>query len=101
MNGTTMRDGNLERTSIGVFKPEISQSDWITILEQMRCRRILLLELDAPDGVKTPQVAKALDYYRRAEKHYQGGVWRLTVEGLRQSLAALVGKKAQEGPRRR
>lgn len=96
LNGTTMRDGALERIALGSFEYEITQSDWIKILEQMQYRRVLLLELDAPDAVRTPELVAALNFYRDAEKHYLQGQWRNTVESLRQSLAALVGKRADD-----
>lgn len=96
LTGTTMRDGHLERLGVGDFEYVVNQSDWATILEQMQYRRLLLIELDAPNADRSAELAAALDYYRAAEKHYLNQSWRLTVESLRQTLAVLVGKKADE-----
>ncbi|WP_327313338.1 hypothetical protein [Streptomyces sp. NBC_01235] len=96
VTGTAMTDGNLERIGVGGIEYEINQSNWAAILEQMQYRRLLLIELDAPDANRPVEFAAALDYYRDAEKQYIKQEWRLTVEALRQTLAALVGKKADE-----
>ncbi|MEU5046842.1 hypothetical protein [Streptomyces griseorubiginosus] len=94
--GTTMRDGHLERLGVGNFEYEVTQSDWMALLEQMQYRRLLLIELDVPDASRSAEYGAALSYYRAAEKHYLNQEWRLTVESLRQTLAALVGKKADD-----
>lgn len=96
LTGTTMNDGNLERIGVGSVECELTQSDWAAILDQMQYRRLLLIELDAPDTSRSAEFRLALDYYRDAEKQYLKQEWRLTVEALRQSLAALVGKKADD-----
>lgn len=96
VTGTAMREGNLERIGVGSIEYEINQSNWAAILEQMQYRRLLLIELDAPDANRSVELKVALDYYRDAEKQYLKQEWRLTVEALRQSLAALVGKTADE-----
>ncbi|MFE7172286.1 hypothetical protein [Streptomyces sp. NPDC057616] len=96
LTGTTMRDGRLERIGVGNFEHEVTQSTWAAVLEQMQYRRLLLIELDAPDAGRSSEFKEALDYYRAAEKHYLNQEWRLTVESLRQTLAALVGKKVDE-----
>ncbi|WP_405954322.1 hypothetical protein [Streptomyces phaeochromogenes] len=96
VTGTAMTDGNLERIGVGSIENEISHSNWAAILEQMQYRRLLLIELDVPDANLSAEFAEALDYFRDAEKHYTNEEWRLTVEALRQTLAALVGKKADD-----
>ncbi|GHD80916.1 hypothetical protein GCM10010317_103520 [Streptomyces mirabilis] len=96
LTGTTMNDGNLERIGVGNVEYELTQSDWAAVLEQMQYRRLLLIELDAPDANRSEEFKVALDFYRDAEKQYLKQEWRLTVEALRQSLAALVGKTADE-----
>ena len=58
--------------------------------------RLLLVELDAPDASRPAEFAVALDHYRDAEKQYIRHEWRSAVEALRQTLAALVGKKADD-----
>jgi hypothetical protein len=96
LTGTTMRDGHLERIGVGSFEQKVTQSDWAAVLEQMQYRRLLLIELDAPDADRSAELKLALDFYRDAEKHYLNQQWRLTVESLRQTLAALVGRKVEE-----
>ncbi|WP_435212618.1 hypothetical protein [Streptomyces sp. bgisy034] len=96
VTGTAMRDGTLERIGVGSIEYEVNRSNWAAILEQMQYRRLLLIELDAPDAGRSAKFKEALDYYRAAEKHYLNQEWRLTVEALRQTLAALVGKKADD-----
>jgi hypothetical protein len=82
--------------SVGDFEYEVTQSDWVALLEQMQYRRLLLIELDVPDASRSAEYGAALSYYHAAEKHYLDQEWRLTVESLRQTLAALVGKKADD-----
>lgn len=96
VTGTAMTDGNLERIGVGTIEHEVNQSNWVAILEQMQYRRLLLIELDAPGSGRSTEFAAALDYYRDAEQQYIKQEWRLTVEALRQTLAALVGKKAED-----
>ncbi|MER8029576.1 hypothetical protein ABTZ78_11495 [Streptomyces bauhiniae] len=96
VTGTAMREGNLERIGVGSIEYEVNQSNWAAILEQMQYRRLLLVELDAPDPIRSAEFTAALDYYRDAEKQYIKHEWRLTVEALRQTLAALVGRKADD-----
>lgn len=96
VTGTAMTDGKLERIGVGSIEYEVSQSNWVAILEQMQYRRLLLVELDAPDVSRSAEFVAALDYFRDAEKRYIQQEWRLTVEALRQTLAALVGKKADD-----
>ncbi|MEW2548352.1 hypothetical protein AB0910_21725 [Streptomyces sp. NPDC047002] len=96
MDGTTMLEGELERIGVGSFEHEVSQSDWIKVLEQMQYRRTLLLELETPDIARTPELAQALTFYRAAEKHYLQREWRNTTESLRQCCNALVGRPADE-----
>ncbi|WP_406133846.1 hypothetical protein [Streptomyces zaomyceticus] len=96
VTGTAMNDGNLERIGVGSVECEVNQSNWVAILEQMQYRRLLLIELDAPDFGRSTELTAALEYYRGAEQQYIKQEWRLTVEALRQTLAALVGKKAEE-----
>jgi len=74
----------------------ISQSDWLELLGQAGYRRIMLLELEAPDILAHPELAEAIDYFVQAQDQYVRGEWRLTVESLRQCLASLVGKKADD-----
>jgi hypothetical protein len=75
---------------------ELKQSEWILLLEQMQFRRIMLIELDALDGEIPTEYADAMRYFSNAQKHYLAHDWRLTVESLRQALAAIVGKEPDE-----
>lgn len=75
---------------------ELKQSEWIVLLEQMQFRRIMLIELDALDGEVSTEYADAMRYFSNAQKHYLEHDWRLTVESLRQALAAIVGKEPDE-----
>jgi hypothetical protein len=74
------------------LESEIKQSEWIAILEQIGHRRLMLLEIDAPDVDSSSAPVMALQYFGDAQRQYLGQEWRLTVESLRQCLAALVGK---------
>lgn len=75
---------------------QISQSDWLDLVRRAGLRRVLLLELETPDPQAHPDLAEALDYFAKARSRYGDGDWPGTVESIRQSLAALVGKKAEE-----
>jgi len=78
------------------FEHEVAQSDWITFLEQVGYQRTLLLELPAPDFQGIASQVEARQFFENARRHYLEHEWRLTVESLRQCLAALVGKKADD-----
>ena len=75
---------------------DISQSDWLELVRQTGLRRTLLLELDVPDALTQPALTESLNYYSLAQTRYSEGGWRETVECIRQSLAALVGKKPDD-----
>lgn len=96
LNGYGLRDGNAAPCSVDYLEHKIGQSDWIALLESVGYRRVLLVEFDRPDAQASPALALAFTYFDQAEKHYLNGEWRNTVESLRQSLAALVGKKPDD-----
>ena len=96
LSGHAIQDSQYVPVSESQISHQISQSDWITLLEQAGYRRLLLLELEVPNTQTQPDLAEAVEYYAQAQRHYLGGEWRLTVESLRQSLASMVGKKAGE-----
>ena len=75
---------------------DISQSDWLDLVRMAGLKRVLLLELEAPDPLAHPDLAEALNFYSQAQTRFSEGGWRETAECVRQSLAALVGKKADE-----
>jgi hypothetical protein len=89
---------NSENIPIGQseIRRDISQSDWLVLLQRAGYRRRILLELEAPNPQTHPDLAAAIDYYRQAQQRFAEGEWRLAVEALRQSLASLVGKKADD-----
>jgi hypothetical protein len=96
LSGYAVQDGQHVQVGESQISHQVSQSDWISLLEQAGHRRFLLLELEAPDPQAHPDLAQAIDYFAQAQHRYLEGEWRLTVESLRQSLASLVGKKADD-----
>jgi hypothetical protein len=96
LSGYAVQDGQHVQVGESQISHQVSQSDWISLLEQAGHRRFLLLELEAPDPQAHPDLAQAIDYYAQAQHRFLEGEWRLTVESLRQSLASLVGKKADD-----
>ena len=78
------------------FDHEVTQSDWITILDQIGYRRIFLLEFDVPGPQGLSTHSLAMEHFQGAQERYLEQDWRRTVESLRQCLAALVGKKAED-----
>lgn len=99
MSGYATQDGRQLQVAESQINYEISQSDWITLLQRMGHRRVLLLEMEPPDPQTHPDLAEAISYFTQAQNRYLEGEWRLTVESLRQSLASLVGKKADDEER--
>lgn len=95
-SGFCLINGSPEQIWGVQFEYEVNQSDWIALLDRVGYHRILLFELDAPDEKRSPEQATALRYFAEARKHYLEQEWRLTVESLRQTLSALVGKKPEE-----
>ena len=76
----------------------IDQSAWIVLVEQLGYRKLMLLELEAPQtaGKQPIHVTEALRYFEEAQNNFLTHEWRLTVESLRQSLAAVVGLKPDD-----
>lgn len=75
---------------------DVNQGDWITLIEQMNYRRVMLIEIDMPDMSNAPTAALANEYFQAAQKHYLEHEWRLAVESVRQCLGALVGEDSIE-----
>jgi hypothetical protein len=75
---------------------EIRQSEWIDLLGQIGYKSVLLLEFDQPEIGKTTEFQHAYRYFIEAREHYLRHEWRQTVESLRQSVAATVGKTADD-----
>ena len=96
LSGYAVQNGENVPINQAEIRRDISQSDWIALLERAGYHRRILVELEAPDPQAHPDLAAAIDYYIQAQRRYGEGEWRLTVESLRQSLASLVGKKADD-----
>lgn len=96
LSGHAVQDGKHLVISEEQITHDISQSDWLMLLQRAGYRPRLLVELEPPDPAAYPELARAIDFYLQAERHYREGEWRLTVESMRQCLADLVGKKADE-----
>jgi hypothetical protein len=94
--GYVTQDGENVPINQAEMRHVIGQSDWLIMLERAGYQRRILLELEAPDRRAHPDLAAAIDYYLQAQRRFGEGEWRLTVESLRQALASLVGKKAEE-----
>jgi hypothetical protein len=75
---------------------DINQSEWLELVRQAGLKQTMVLELETPDPMAHPELGQALDYYAQAQTRFGEGEWRLSVESIRQSLAALVGKKADD-----
>jgi hypothetical protein len=96
LSGHSFQDGEAEPFWGCQIDHEVRQSDWTVLMETMGYKRLLLIELDAPDAQRSPAMADAVSYFKQAEKHYAEHEWRLTVESLRQCLAALVGERPED-----
>lgn len=96
LSGYAVQNGENIPIGQSEIRHDISQSDWLVVLQRAGYRRRILVELEAPNPQTHPDLAAAIDYYRQAQQRYAEGEWRLTVESLRQSLASVVGKKADD-----
>lgn len=67
-------------------------SDWTKVVEGAGLRKVLLIELDAPDVTRAPHLDAAIRYFRDAQRSSGEGRYRDAVESLRQALNAIVGK---------
>jgi hypothetical protein len=97
LNGHAVEEGGrYVQVADSQINYQLNQSEWLSLLEQAGLGRRFLLEIDAPNPQTHPELAEAINYYMQALHRFNEGEWRLTVESLRQSLAAVVGKKADE-----
>jgi hypothetical protein len=94
--GQTFREGRFEPFHANNIDYTVSQSEWLAILEQVGYARRHLVELDVPTPESDPKLAEAVAHFGQARRHYGEGEWRLCVESLRQCLAVLVGKQADD-----
>lgn len=59
ISGHAIQEGQYVPAGESQISHEISQSDWITLLEQAGYRRLLLLELEVPNAQTHPDLAEA------------------------------------------
>ena len=80
-----------------MFQPHrVSRDQWLAALFQLHFRKVLVAELEVPDGTVRPELARAFEFFERAQNQFLVGEYRLTVEALRQSLASLVGQSGED-----
>lgn len=96
LSGYAVQEGQHVTIPDSQFTHDVSQSDWLGLLQDVGYGKFLLVELEVPDREAHPELATAIAYYTEARQRYAEGEPRLTVESLRQALAALVGKKADD-----
>lgn len=89
-------DSGTEVGATSMLDHQVSRETWLQILEQTDYRKTMVLELGVPDSSVVPALSEALRYFADAQRWQLEGENRLTVESLRQSLAALVGKPVDE-----
>lgn len=75
---------------------QIEHSAWVKLLSGWGYRNVLLLEFDQPTTARTKELEAAFTYLSEARDRFLEHDARHTVESLRQCLAALVGKQAEE-----
>lgn len=70
----------------------MGREEWLNLLQQVKYRRVIVIELEVPDAATYPDLAKALDFYQQAQGRYGAGDYRGAAESIRQTVAALVGE---------
>ena len=45
----------------------MSRGDWLSFFQQVKYRRVIVVELEVPEAARDPQLAKALDFYQQAQ----------------------------------
>ena len=96
LSGMTVYEGRYERFWGDDIDYTVSQGDWIAILEQVGYAKRFLVELEVPSPQSNPDLVEAISYFMEAHRRYMQGEWRGCVESLRQSVAAIVGKKPDD-----
>jgi len=66
-----------------------NQSDWNKVLEGMKFRRTLLLEIPAPDEIDNPILADASKHLVKANEYLSKGDYRIAVAECRSVLESL------------
>jgi len=86
------REGKYLSNTGSLSSVRVGREEWLSLLQQVRYRRVLVVELEVPEAAAHPELAKALDFYQQAQSRYSAGDYRGTAESIRQTLAALVGE---------
>ncbi len=68
---------------------QVNQSSWLSLLEQIGFRRVMLFELPVPDASSSPQLATAVDHLSKAQQAYGRGEYREAVGACRDVLESL------------
>jgi hypothetical protein len=89
-------DYGVEHTSTQIIGHPVQRERWLSILEQVKYQRTIILELRAPDPEAAPQFAKSLNFFADAQRRFLEGSNRQAVESLRQSLVSLVNQTSAE-----
>lgn len=88
----TDRDGKYLSNTGSLSSVRVGREEWLNLLQQVKYRRVIVVELEVPDAATYPDLAKALDFYQQAQGRYAAGDYRGAAESIRQTLAALVGE---------
>lgn len=83
-------DHGAEQTSTQIVGHPVQRERWLSILEQIKYQRTILLELRAPDPQAAPHLTRAINYFADAQRRFLEGHNRQAIECLRQALAAIV-----------
>ena len=67
----------------------VAQSDWVQLLDGLGYRKLLLLEVPAPDALDVPELAKAAGHLAEAQRLLGRGHAREAVGRCRDSLEAV------------
>ena len=51
----------------------VSRDQWLAALFQLHFRKVLVAELEIPDGTVKPELARAFEFFERAQNQFLGG----------------------------
>lgn len=71
------------------FQLQISQSDWIRLLDSIGFRKTLLLEIPVPTNQASPAIAESIKHLANAQKQMLHGHFREAVGACRDALESL------------
>jgi hypothetical protein len=94
----TDREGKYLSNTGSLPNVRVGREEWLNLLQQVKYRRVLVVELEVPEAAAHPELAKGLDFYQQAQSHYSAGDYRGTAESIRQALATLVGDAPEAEP---